>query len=319
MAPRLTAQSEAARRDAVLQAARWCFLNSASPRPRSTTSASVQVSRGRCIYRMFKDKEDIFLCGVPALADGSAPGCTGGSGTVRQRAGAPPRRLPCRGGRALEGNVGAPMASEFIDACNRNRSGGRAAHHRRVATECVAKVLDDGQAAEVFMLALDGLLADDPQGDVFEDRVLVLASRFAADLGAAALYAQQAPREASEARDICLVGNVAHPTSPDHGLLSNDPMVRQSGLRPVQSIRTVRRKATVVQGRNVASGQRIKVRRPLRTDVAKPLTNDLLWEADDNELGDRVGSATDEADVAIFPASDPWQVQIRPIETNGAL
>ncbi len=27
MAPRLTAQSEAARRDAVLQAARWCFLN----------------------------------------------------------------------------------------------------------------------------------------------------------------------------------------------------------------------------------------------------------------------------------------------------
>ena len=38
---------------------------------------------------------------------------------------------------------------------------------------------DDEAAAEVFLLALDGLYEDDPSVNVLEDRVRILAVRFA--------------------------------------------------------------------------------------------------------------------------------------------
>lgn len=47
--------------------------------------------------------------------------------------------------------------------------------HRKVALECVAAIL----GAEVFLLALDGLLADQPAMELMEQRTQLLAARFA--------------------------------------------------------------------------------------------------------------------------------------------
>lgn len=178
MAPRLTVQSEAARRDAVLRAARWCFLNFGFAKTSlEDIGKRAGISR-TLLYRMFKDKEDIFSAVfrhwlMARLPDAQA--AAERSGNARERLLDVCRAVAVEPWRDM---FGAPMGSEFIEACNRIDPEA-AAHHRRVATDCVAKVLDDGPAAEVFMLALDGLLADDPPGDVFEDRALVLASRFA--------------------------------------------------------------------------------------------------------------------------------------------
>ncbi len=215
----------------------------------------MQVSRGRCSTD-FKDKEDIFSAVfrhwlMARLPDAQA--AAERSGNAQERLLDVCRAVAVEPWREM---FGAPMASEFIDACNRIDP--EAAACTIVESPPIAwrRCLTTGQRPKSsFMLALDGLLADDPQGT--SSRIVSWCSRpaLAADLGAAALYAQQAPREASEARDICLVGNVAHPYIARTGLLSNDPMVRQPPVYDrFRAFRTVSRKATVVQGRNVRIG-----------------------------------------------------------------
>lgn len=178
MAPRMTPEGEASRREAVLHAARWCFLNFGFAKTSLDDIARRAGISRTLLYRMFKDKEDIFSSVfrhwlMSRLPDAQA--AAERSGNARDRL------LDVCQAVAIEpwkDMFGAPMASEFVDACDRIDPEA-AAHHRRVATECVASVLDDEPAAEVFMLAFDGLLADDPPGDVFEYRVRLLVSRFA--------------------------------------------------------------------------------------------------------------------------------------------
>jgi len=45
--------------------------------------------------------------------------------------------------------------------------------------ECVAAILGDEASAEVSLLALDGLFADQPSMEALEQRLQLLAARFA--------------------------------------------------------------------------------------------------------------------------------------------
>ena len=74
--------------------------------------------------------------------------------------------------------VGAPMARELLDACARIDPENEGLY-RKVVHECVAAILGDQASAEVFLLALDGLLADQPSMEVLEYRTQLLAARFA--------------------------------------------------------------------------------------------------------------------------------------------
>ena len=74
--------------------------------------------------------------------------------------------------------VGAPMGSEFLEACERIDPESEALH-RKVTLECVAAILGDEASAEVFLLALDGLLADQPAMELMEQRTQPLAAHFA--------------------------------------------------------------------------------------------------------------------------------------------
>jgi hypothetical protein len=71
----------------------------------------------------------------------------------------------------------APMGTEFFDVCERIDPEIEA-RHRKVASQCVAAILGSGADAEVFLLALDGLLADQPTVAVLEQRIRILAERF---------------------------------------------------------------------------------------------------------------------------------------------
>ncbi|MGH8079229.1 MAG: hypothetical protein ACREP7_01560, partial [Lysobacter sp.] len=70
-----------------------------------------------------------------------------------------------------------PMGSEFLDACERIAPQTEALY-RNVFHKSVATILGDEDSAEVFLLALDGLLSDQPSMDVLEPRVQLLVSRF---------------------------------------------------------------------------------------------------------------------------------------------
>ncbi len=69
------------------------------------------------------------------------------------------------------------MAGEFFDVCAR-LDPAIDAHHRLVALQCVTAILKDQESSEVFLLALDGLLTDQPTPEVLEQRIRILASRF---------------------------------------------------------------------------------------------------------------------------------------------
>jgi AcrR family transcriptional regulator len=168
---------------AILSAARWCFLNFGfSKTSLEDIAKRANISR-TLLYRFFKGKEEIFkavfvdwlIARHPAAQQAAAA------------SGDPYERLltVCRvmAFDPWADMVGAPMGSEFFEACGRVDPD-IDAYHRKVALQCVAAILGDEKSAEVFILALNGLLADKPKTDVLESRIQILAARFTMSLNA---------------------------------------------------------------------------------------------------------------------------------------
>lgn len=165
------------RRERVLTAARWCFLNFGYAKTSLEDIAKRANLSRTLLYRIFKNKEDIFTAVFTDWLIARHP--------AAQRAaiapGSPCDRLlnVCRL-MVLEpwsDMVEAPMGSEFFDACER-LDPAIEAQHRKVALECVAVILGDKERAEVFLLSLDGLLTDQPTVSVLERRLQILAEQF---------------------------------------------------------------------------------------------------------------------------------------------
>lgn len=174
----LTKEEAAERRAKVLGAARWCFLNFGFAKTSLDDIAKrADISR-TLLYRTFKNKDDVYRAVFVDWLVSRHPAAK----LAAKGPGRPAERLfgVCRL-MAIEPwaeMVGAPMGGEFLDACGRIDPEIDALH-RKVALECVAAIVGDEASAEVFLLALDGLLADQPSTDVLERRTRVLAERFA--------------------------------------------------------------------------------------------------------------------------------------------
>ncbi|MEX3992710.1 TetR/AcrR family transcriptional regulator [Paraburkholderia sp. EG286A] len=172
-----TPEQVAARRRSILDAARWCFLNFGFAKTSFDDIAKRAGISRTLLYRVFKDKEQIFIAVFTDWLVSRHP-------AARSAASGPDAQLSrlmdvCRLMvlEPWEEMLGAPMAGEFFDVCERLDPEVDALH-RAVAHECVTTVLGDAAAAEVFLLALDGLLADQPTTEVLEQRVQILAKRF---------------------------------------------------------------------------------------------------------------------------------------------
>jgi len=172
-------EDEAAlRRSKILLAARWCFLNFGFAKTSFEDIARRANLSRTLLYRVFKDKEDIFKAVFVDWLVSRHP-------AAQQAATAPGSRYA----RLFDVSrlmvldpwadmVGAPMGREFFDACERIDPEIEA-QHRKVVLECATSILGDAASAEVFLLALDGLLADLPTTEVLEQRTRLLAARFA--------------------------------------------------------------------------------------------------------------------------------------------
>jgi AcrR family transcriptional regulator len=177
MVASITTEEAAARRAKILLAARWCFLNFGFSKTSFEDIAKrAQLSR-TLLYRIFKNKEDVFAAVFTDWLVARHP-------AAQQAAiapGSPYERLMnvCRL-MALEpwaDMVGAPMGNEFFDACTRVDPA-IDQRHREVALQCIAEILGSEEIAGVFLLALDGLMADEPSIEVLEQRTRILAARF---------------------------------------------------------------------------------------------------------------------------------------------
>ena len=162
----------------VLTAARWCFLNFGFSKTTFEDIAKRANLSRTLLYRIFKDKEEIYQAVFVDWLISRHPAAK----RAAKGPGSPYERLlsVCRL-LALEPwaeMLGTPMGSEFLEVCERIAPENEALY-RKVAHECVAEILRDEASAEVFLLALDGLFADQSSMEVLEQRTQLLAARFA--------------------------------------------------------------------------------------------------------------------------------------------
>ena len=174
----MTEDAATIRRARILTAARWCFLNFGFAKTAFEDIAKRANLSRTLLYRIFKDKEEIYRAVFTDWLISRRPAAK----RAAKGPGSPYERLlnVCRL-MVLEPwaeMVGAPMGREFLEACERIDPENEALY-RKVAHESVAAILGDKAGAEVFLLALDGLLADRPSTVVLEQRTQFLAARFA--------------------------------------------------------------------------------------------------------------------------------------------
>jgi AcrR family transcriptional regulator len=174
----MTDDDAADRRARILTAARWCFLNFGFAKTAFEDIARRAGLSRTLLYRIFKDKEDIYRAVFVDWLVSRHPAAkeaANGPGSAYERLLSVCRLMALEPWAEM---VGAPMGSEFLEVCERIDPESEALY-RKVVLECVAAILGDEASAEVFLLALDGLFADQPSMEVLEQRTQLLAARFA--------------------------------------------------------------------------------------------------------------------------------------------
>jgi AcrR family transcriptional regulator len=174
----MTEDDVALRREKILIAARWCFLNFGFAKTSFEDIAKRANLSRTLLYRTFRDKDDVYravfaqwlLSQQPFARDAAR-----GAGSAQKRLLTVCQLLVLRPWAEM---AGAPMGREFLQACERIDPAS-ASLYRKMLNECVLTVLRDKPSAEVFLLALDGLVADQPSLDVLEQRTQLLVARFA--------------------------------------------------------------------------------------------------------------------------------------------
>ncbi len=175
--PRSRSDHESTRRRVLIDAARACFLQFGYAKTSLDDIAKrAKISRP-LIYRTFKNKEDIFAAVFEDTFHERYPAV---EELLEQRLGKKQKLL-----RACEILVidvwdaltGSPMVAEYYQACEQLLPEAEAKHWRRVLGYTEA-VLGDRVLSETFMLAVDGLMADQPTTATLRRRVEILADRF---------------------------------------------------------------------------------------------------------------------------------------------
>jgi AcrR family transcriptional regulator len=176
-------QKSSARLAAILGAARWCFLNFGFAKTSLEDIAKRAGISRTLLYRFFKGKDEIFKAVFVDWLVAKHPAAqeaADASGDPYERLLAVSRAMVLE---PFSDMVGTPMGSDFIEACGKVAPE-TDAYHRKVALQCVAKILGDEESAEVFILSLDGLLSDNPKTEELERRMKILAARFTKSLKA---------------------------------------------------------------------------------------------------------------------------------------
>lgn len=174
----LTEDDAAVRREKILTAARWCFLNFGFAKTSFEDIAKRSNLSRTLLYRTFRDKEDLYRAVFASWLlsrQAAAKEAARGTGSAYRRLLSVCQLMVLAPWAEM---AGAPMSREFLQACERIDPASESLY-RKTMHECVVAVLRDKASAEVFLLALDGLLADQPSLDVLEQRTQLLVARFA--------------------------------------------------------------------------------------------------------------------------------------------
>ena len=165
------------RRGSILHAAKWCFLTFGYGKTSLEDIAKrANISR-TLIYRMFKNKEDIYV-GVFEDWFGSrypiAQELAAGAGSKAERL---LRLCEVMLLEAWDEIAGAPMGSEFYEMCA-TIAPEVVTRHRSIKLQSVQTIIESRELAEVFLQSLDGLQGDYPTAEVLRRRTKLLIDCF---------------------------------------------------------------------------------------------------------------------------------------------
>jgi TetR/AcrR family transcriptional regulator, transcriptional repressor of aconitase len=168
---------DAMRRKVILEAARDCFLQFGFSKTSLDDIAQRANLSRTLIYRKFKNKDDIFAALYDFLFEERYPKAEqvlAGPGSKRDKLLQVYELLLVEPWSEL---AGAPMAAEFYDACARLFPEVDA-KHERLRLKYTQALLETKEIAELFMLAVEGLVSDLPPVRTLRRRLQLLAERF---------------------------------------------------------------------------------------------------------------------------------------------
>jgi TetR/AcrR family transcriptional regulator, transcriptional repressor of aconitase len=170
---------DAERRREILDAALACFLKFGYGKTSLDDIAKHAKLSRPLIYKKYPNKEAIFGAVYDDVFESLMPQVHEVVGSKRPRKEKLLRlcEIMCIGPWDMMSE--APMVEEFYVACETVIPDICAKHEKRW-TDALRTVLGDREAADVFDLALDGLMGDKPSTTVFRKRVTLLVARFAA-------------------------------------------------------------------------------------------------------------------------------------------
>lgn len=173
----LTRAGNGARRDAIIGAAWTCFLQHGYAK---TSLGDVARRAGLCrplIYRYFAGKERLFSAVILARMEESFHRARACLASDLDRHGKLLQVLDLWLLQPLAEVAGAPQGGDLFEQALTLTPEIHEQHHA-LTRELLRELIADETAADVFRLALKGLLADQPPPETLRARVSVLAARF---------------------------------------------------------------------------------------------------------------------------------------------
>jgi AcrR family transcriptional regulator len=177
MARNLQEDRNQRRRRLIIEAARECFLKFGYPKTSLEDIAKHAGISRPLIYLTFKSKEEIFGAVYEAVAEScyaAAEKAITGDGGKRKRLMRLYEALLLEPWDQLSG---APMASEFYEACGRILPELQE-KHEKLWLKYTQTILKTKELSEVFMLAVEGLHSDVPSTSVLRKRMEILVDQF---------------------------------------------------------------------------------------------------------------------------------------------
>lgn len=178
MAPAHRREGFDVRRARILRSALDCFLQFGFHKASIDDIARRAGLARTLVYRIFRNKEDVFAAAFEQWLASRHPAARAAAAAktpAGERLSAVMELLVVGPWREA---AGAAMAREYYAQCRRLIPE-HMDNHRRVLRRCTASVLGDELAAEVLLLSLDGLLANEPSAQALRQQATLLIDRFA--------------------------------------------------------------------------------------------------------------------------------------------
>jgi AcrR family transcriptional regulator len=179
MTQRMTEAKEHERRQAIVLAARWCFLHFGYGKT-SLDDIAKRASISRpLIYRSFENKEEIYRGVIEEGFESRFPVADkvlAGPGSKLEKLTRVSEIMMIEPWAEM---VGAPMAAEFYETCERLCPEVAAKQQRRTV-KLLQEALGGKELAELFLLAVYGMVDDLPSVTILRRRLHLLIERFLA-------------------------------------------------------------------------------------------------------------------------------------------